>query len=66
MIILPICCMAPSLMSRIFVVTGFVVAAIGGYTSFADTIGLKPFDRTSYEKVRKTYESKGDDDISRS
>jgi len=58
MIIVPICCMVPSMMSRMFVLAGLIVAAIGGYTSFSDTIGLKPFNNNSYKKIRKTYESK--------
>ena len=39
---------------------GLLFMAIGGYTSWANTIGLKPFDN-SYKKARASYKIKDDD-----
>jgi hypothetical protein len=33
---------------------GLLIAALGGYSSKAHTIGLKPFDNT-YEKTKESY-----------
>jgi fatty-acid desaturase len=35
---------------------GITLMAFGGFASWANTIGLKPFDN-SYKKARKTYET---------
>ncbi|MCP2088229.1 UNVERIFIED_ORG: hypothetical protein J2Y81_004316 [Paraburkholderia sediminicola] len=35
---------------------GFLLAGIGGYAAQAHTLRLKPFDKYSYGKARKTYQ----------
>jgi hypothetical protein len=42
----------------VLVVLGLPVAAVGGYASRAQALGLKPFD-DSYKKARKSYEVSG-------
>lgn len=53
--VLPVEYMASSWISKAIVISGAVVMAVGGYTSWANTIGLKPFDN-SYKKARESYE----------
>ncbi|WP_225032824.1 hypothetical protein [Paraburkholderia sp. XV] len=51
----------PPFVAIALVVLGIPVAAIGGYASRAEALGLKPFDN-QYEKARKTYEVNEDED----
>ncbi len=39
---------------------GFGIALVGGYTSRAAMLKIKPFDN-SYKKARKSYEVKNDE-----
>lgn len=45
----------PSIWSGMLLVMGFGVAAVGGLSSRAATLKIKPFDN-SYKKARKGYE----------
>jgi len=38
---------------------GLLLMALGGFTSWANTLGLKPFDN-SYKQARQTYQAKDD------
>ncbi|MGU7785349.1 hypothetical protein [Burkholderia sp. PU8-34] len=49
-----------SILSALMVCLGFGVAALGGMTSRARILKIKPFDN-SYNKARKSYESTEDD-----
>ncbi|WP_186163402.1 hypothetical protein [Burkholderia gladioli] len=40
--------------------SGFAMMALGGISSRAHMLKIKPFD-SSYKKARKNYEAKGDD-----
>ena len=53
----------PSIWSEILLLVGFGIALVGGMTSRAALLHLKPFDN-SYEKARKSYE-KDDDENSK-
>ncbi|MEX3969768.1 hypothetical protein [Paraburkholderia caribensis] len=46
----------PRFIAVVLVVLGLPVAAVGGYASRAQALGLRPFDN-SYEKARKSYEA---------
>lgn len=50
----------PPIIAIALAVLGVPVAAIGGYASRAEALGLKPFDR-SYENARKSYEMSDDE-----
>lgn len=50
-------CEIPNLWARILVILGFFIALIGGVTSRAKLLHIKPFDN-SYKKARKSYETK--------
>jgi hypothetical protein len=50
----------PRFIALALVILGLPVAAVGGYSSRAKALGLKPFDN-SYEKARKSYEEKGEE-----
>ena len=43
------------------ILLGWVMAALGGVSSRAHMLHLKPFDN-SYKKARKSYETKDDDE----
>ena len=51
----------PNLWARIFLLVGFLLVIVGGMTSRAKLLHIKPFDN-SYEKARKSYETKDDED----
>lgn len=50
----------PSIFGGIVLLAGFGVALIGGFTSRAAMLKIKPFDN-SYKKARKSYEVKNDE-----
>jgi hypothetical protein len=50
----------PSLWGGLLLILGFGVALVGGMTSRAALLKIKPFDN-SYKKARKSYEMKYDD-----
>ncbi|EEE04549.1 conserved hypothetical protein [Burkholderia multivorans CGD2M] len=41
--------------------SGFAIALVGGMTSRAKLLYIKPFDN-SYKKARESYETKSDED----
>ncbi len=45
---------APSFLRLLLILGGFVLIAVGGYSSKANTLGLKPFDN-SYKKAKESY-----------
>ncbi|MGU3777820.1 hypothetical protein [Burkholderia metallica] len=49
----------PSIVSVLIVCFGFGLAIVGGMTSQARLLKIKPFDN-SYKRVRKSYEVKDD------
>ncbi|MDN7788242.1 hypothetical protein QZM66_11835 [Burkholderia contaminans] len=52
----------PSVLSALMVCVGFGIAAVGGMTSRARMLRIKPFDN-SYKKARDSYKTKdGDED----
>ncbi|WP_028228012.1 hypothetical protein [Paraburkholderia ferrariae] len=48
-------CTLPILWARVLLLSGFAIALIGGMTSRAKLLHIKPFDN-SYKKARKSYE----------
>ncbi len=50
----------PSIWSGGLLLIGLGIAAVGGFTSRAALLKIKPFDN-SYKKARKSYEVKGDE-----
>ncbi|WP_244107163.1 DUF4231 domain-containing protein [Burkholderia sp. BCC0419] len=50
----------PSIFGGIVLLAGFGIALVGGYTSRAAMLRIKPFDN-SYKKARKSYEAKSDE-----
>jgi hypothetical protein len=50
----------PSLWGGLLLILGFGVALVGGMTSRAALLKIKPFDN-SYKRARKSYEMKDDD-----
>ncbi|CAD6542667.1 hypothetical protein LMG27952_03921 [Paraburkholderia hiiakae] len=54
-------CRPPILWARVLVLSGFAIAVVGGMTSRAKLLHIKPFDN-SYKKARKSYETKDDED----
>ncbi|MFM0131255.1 hypothetical protein [Paraburkholderia sediminicola] len=50
----------PSIWSGILLLVGLGIAAVGGFTSRAALLHIKPFD-SSYKKARKSYEVKDDE-----
>ncbi|WP_244130163.1 DUF4231 domain-containing protein [Burkholderia sp. BCC0044] len=50
----------PSIFGGIVLLAGFGIALVGGYTSRAAMLKIKPFDN-SYKKARKSYEVKNDE-----
>ncbi|WP_081080194.1 hypothetical protein [Burkholderia cepacia] len=50
----------PSIVSALMVCFGFGLAIIGGMTSQARLLKIRPFDN-SYKKARKSYEVKSDE-----
>ncbi|MFD1560655.1 hypothetical protein ACFSHT_34290 [Paraburkholderia silviterrae] len=53
----------PSLWSGFLLLFGFGIALVGGMTSRAALLKIKPFD-SSYKKARKSYEIKDEDNNS--
>jgi hypothetical protein len=53
----------PVIWARILLLVGFAIALVGGMTSRAKLLHIKPFDN-SYRKARKSYEVKDDEDRS--
>jgi hypothetical protein len=53
-------CNLPSWAAKTFLLFGFGIALVGGLTSRAALLKIKPFDN-SYKKARKSYEMKDDD-----
>jgi hypothetical protein len=54
-------CELPVLWARIFLLVGFLSVLVGGMTSRAKLLNIKPFDN-SYKKARKSYETKDDEE----
>lgn len=54
-------CNVPIIWARILLFSGFFIALIGGMTSRAALLHIKPFDN-SYKKARKSYETKDDEE----
>jgi len=52
-------CNLPNLWARVLLLAGFLLVLVGGLASRAALLHIKPFDN-SYEKARKTYETKDD------
>jgi hypothetical protein len=52
-------CNLPIIIARIVLLSGFAIALIGGMTSRAAMLRIKPFDN-SYRKARKSYVAEGD------
>jgi hypothetical protein len=50
----------PLVWARILLLAGFAVALVGGVTSRAKLLHIKPFDN-SYKKARDSYKMKDDD-----
>jgi uncharacterized membrane protein len=48
-------CNLPIIIARIVLLSGFAIALVGGMTSRAAMLHIKPFDN-SYKKARKSYE----------
>ncbi|WP_155640721.1 hypothetical protein [Burkholderia pseudomultivorans] len=51
----------PSISGDIVLLAGFGIALVGGFTSRAAMLKIKPFDN-SYRKTRESYKSSGDDE----
>ena len=47
--------------ARVLVLSGFAITLVGGMTSRAKLLHIKPFDN-SYKKARKSYEVKDDEE----
>ncbi|WP_414439618.1 hypothetical protein [Burkholderia sp. 22PA0106] len=58
--VLAIYCEIPSILKKVFLLGGFGIALVGGMTSRARLLKIKPFD-SSYKKARKSYEVKDDE-----
>jgi len=54
-------CNLPILWARILLLSGFAIALVGGMTSRAKLLHIKPFEN-SYKKARKSYETKSDEE----
>jgi hypothetical protein len=54
-------CNLPILWTRILLLSGFAIALVGGMTSRAKLLHIKPFEN-SYKKARKSYETKSDEE----
>ncbi|WP_258169327.1 hypothetical protein [Burkholderia multivorans] len=54
-------CDIPILWARVLLLSGFAIALVGGMTSRAKSLHIKPFDN-SYKKARESYETKSDED----
>lgn len=50
----------PSWIAKILLLTGFGIGLVGGMTSRAALLKIKPFDN-SYKEVRKSYEMKDEE-----
>lgn len=59
--IIAIECNLPNLWARVLLLSGFAIALIGGMTSRAKLLNIRPFD-TSYKKARKSYDTKGNEE----
>ena len=53
-------CELPVLWARVFLLVGFFSVLIGGMTSRAKLLNIKPFDN-SYKKARDSYRTKDDE-----
>jgi hypothetical protein len=54
-------CNIPIFWARVFLFSGFAIALVGGMTSRAKLLHVKPFDN-SYKKARRSYETKDDEE----
>ncbi|MBT2793353.1 hypothetical protein [Paraburkholderia strydomiana] len=54
-------CNLPILWARILLLSGFAIALVGGMTSRAQLLQIKPFEN-SYKNVRKSYRTKSDEE----
>jgi hypothetical protein len=54
-------CTIPIFWARVFLFSGFAIALVGGMTSRAKLLHIKPFDN-SYKKARRSYETKDDEE----
>ncbi|MEX3763034.1 hypothetical protein [Paraburkholderia phenoliruptrix] len=54
-------CNLPIFWARVLLLSGFAIALVGGMTSRAKLLHIKPFEN-SYKKVRKSYETKSDEE----
>lgn len=53
-------CELPVLWARVFLLVGFFSVLIGGMTSRAKLLNIRPFDNR-YKKARDSYKTKGDE-----
>ncbi|OJA37248.1 hypothetical protein [Burkholderia ubonensis] len=53
-------CNLPPTLAKIALLVGFGIALVGGMTSRAALLKIKPFD-SSYKKARESYKTKDDD-----
>ncbi|MGY6162332.1 hypothetical protein [Paraburkholderia strydomiana] len=54
-------CNLPIVLARVLLLSGFAIALVGGMTSRAKLLHIKPSEN-SYKKVRKSYETKSDEE----
>lgn len=58
--VLALYCNMPPVLAKISLLVGFGIALVGGMTSRAALLKIKPFDN-SYKNARKSYESESND-----
>ncbi|WP_081057589.1 hypothetical protein [Burkholderia diffusa] len=51
----------PNAIAILLIIFGLPISAVGGYTSRAKALGLKPFDK-SYRKARDSYKTKDEEE----
>lgn len=51
----------PAPFGGVLFLVGLAIAAVGGYASRAHFVGIKPFG-INYKKIRKSYETKDDEE----